>query len=156
MNFLTLGCDKPDYTHPILQKYNAPTGGNAGLTQDQQIIKVVRALQSSAYASDVEKLRLYYQQKLITLQSVFQLSLSKYAVFNMPSGGLAAWIKLNEDLDVADAIPELSGLGLYLVSDNQNYDPLLPVSGIRLGIGTHTVEILEKAFEILAARFKLA
>ncbi|TKC07490.1 aminotransferase-like domain-containing protein [Pedobacter frigoris] len=154
MNFLILGTEIPDYSHPVLLKYNPQENAARPLTEDEKIMKAVKMLQSNSYASDLEKLRLYYKEKLQRLQVVYNEYLSKYGVFNMPSGGLGAWIKLNQDQHISPILAPLAEIGIYQPNDNPQLDTKLPIVGIRAGFGSPDIETYEKAFGLLAAQFK--
>lgn len=154
MNFLILGTEIPDYNHPILLKYTVTEEPTRPLTEDEKMIKTVKILLSNSYASDLEKLRLYYKEKLSRLQTLYQLHLSKYAVFNAPAGGLGAWIELNEEQNLSGVLPLLAKIEIYKSDANPQLDVKAPIVGIRVGFGSPTIETYEKAFEIIADHLK--
>lgn len=154
MNFLILGNDNPDYNHPILKKHNAPGNLGCQLTKEERLLKTVEMLQSSAYAADMEKLRLFYKEKVTKLRIIFDTYLKKYGEFYMPSAGLGAWIKLYEEKELAKVLPELEALGIYAVRDNPQLNPAECIVGIRVGFGLPGLEVYEKTFECLATHFR--
>lgn len=154
MNFLILGNENPDYNHPILKRHNTPGDLGSQLTKQERLLKTVEMLQSSAYAADIEKLRLFYKEKMNKLKMIFDAYLKKYAEFHMSSAGLGAWIKLHEEKEVARALPELEALGIYAVADNRQLDPSARIVGIRIGFGLPGLEVYEKAFACLALHFR--
>ncbi|MBE9599853.1 hypothetical protein [Pedobacter sp. MC2016-24] len=149
MNFLILGTEIPDNRLPYTSFQ-----GPASAKEDQNISKIIKVLQSDSYSHDLEKLRLHYKEKLGQLQTLCRLILGKYAVFNSPDGGLGAWIKLNQDQNIYEVLPLLAEIEIYNVNDNPQLNPKLPIIGIRAGFGTPDITIYEKAFHILAKKFK--
>lgn len=154
MNFLILGTEVPDYNNPVLLKYNLPEDPQRPLTEDEKIIKAVMMVQTDSHVADMEKLRLYYKEKLYSLQAIYNRYLSKYGIFNIPAGGLGAWIKLNEEYSVLEILPQLAEIGIYNHADNPQLEARLPIVGIRAGFGTTNLETYEKAFKLLASNFK--
>lgn len=153
MNFLILGNENPDYNHPILKKHNDPLISESPLTKAERLARTLKMLQSSAYAADIEKLRLFYQEKLTQLKMIFDVYLKKYGEFHVPATGLGAWIKLHEEKELARALPELEALGVYAALDNPQLNPKERIVGIRIGFGLPGLDVYEKTFECLAIHF---
>lgn len=153
MNFLILGNENPDYNHPILAKHNVPEICGSQLTKEERLLKTVEILQSTAYAADIEKLRIFYKEKVTNLKLIFDKYLKKYGEFHMPSAGLGAWIKLYEEKELSRALPELEALGIYVAHDNPQLNPKERIVGIRVGFGLPDLEVYEKTFECLATHF---
>lgn len=155
MNFLILGEEIPDYSHPVLNKHKIQQeDSNRPLSEDERLIKAVRILQSSSYASDVEKLRLYYKEKAFRLKVIFDMYLKNHGILNMPSGGLAIWIALKQPMLIWGISDSLTQLGVFDTKLNPQLKPDQPVVGIRIGFGKTKIEIFEEAFQLLATHFK--
>jgi DNA-binding transcriptional MocR family regulator len=154
MNFLILGSEHPDYSHPILQKHNDPELSGIQLTKEERLAKTVRMLESSAYAADIEKLRQHYQDKILQLKAAFDLHLKHYAEFHLPAAGLGAWLKLHEAREMESALPRLTVLGLYTAVNNPQFNPRESIVGIRIGFGSHGLETYEETFKYLARHFE--
>lgn len=150
MNYLVLGTEMPNYDHPILKKYNQPVGDESLLTEEERMLREIKRLSSDDYSSTIENLRLHYTNTLHLLQAEFNLHLSEIGVFNMPAGGLGAWIKFHKPMKVLSALPYLNELGIYNPDDNDSLDINMPIEGIRAGFGTHDAIVYGKTFKLLA------
>jgi DNA-binding transcriptional MocR family regulator len=156
MNILILGNEEPDFKHPVLAKPKVSKKTTEGeLTEDDKLIKAVRILQSSSYASDLEKLRLYYKEKSFRLKVIFELYLKKHGLFNMPRGGLRATIELHKEINITELLPQLKAIGAYNPLNNPDLNEQMPVTAIRIGIGNPNVETYEQVFELIATHLKL-
>jgi len=154
MNFLILGSDNPDYNHPILNTHNSVKISGVSLTKAERLQKTLQILQSSAYAADIEKLRLFYREKVSKLKLIFEVYLKKYGEFYIPPAGLAAWIKLHEEKELERALPELESLGIYAAYNNPHLNPKESIVGIRAGFGLPGLDVYERTFDCLANHFR--
>lgn len=154
MNVLFLGTDLPDYNNPILKKFNQPAADESNLTEMEKTMRAIQSLGSSDYLSTKEKMMSHYRDRLFLIQAAFNQYLSDYGVFNLPSAGLAAWIRFHKPMDVTTVLADLEEIGIYIPKADETFEINEPIAGIRAGFGTHDSEIYDLAFKRLAKHFR--
>lgn len=71
--------------------------------------------------------------------------------FEVPAGGLAIWLRLNETLSAETLASRAAALGLSVMPGVKfALDPLVPREALRLGFASLTADELHSAVELLA------
>ncbi|SMD01727.1 carbon-nitrogen hydrolase family protein [Pedobacter nyackensis] len=106
MNFIILGTEIPDYTLPMIEKYNSLDESQI-VSEDVKMYNAAKMLTSDTYVIDMEQTRLYYKQKVYGLKVCFDRCLLSFGKFDIPSGGLGVWIPFDKPVYVDSALLSL-------------------------------------------------
>lgn len=85
----------------------------------------------------------YYKEKRKYFKKLLDIHLRDKAMYTVPAGGLAFWIRPRKVIPISDLIKDLENSGIQ-VKDSFKYSFNEPINGFRLGYGSVSREDLEK------------
>lgn len=119
-------------------------------------LAVAELLESGEIKRHIRRTVLIYDERRLLLSKIIQQHLGKYVRFNVPDGGLAMWVSVNDAIDIDALVEEALKCGVKILAGSLFSEGNAKVQGIRLGYGnlndaelTTGVERLKQAFERL-------
>lgn len=117
--------------------------------EDIGLMRMVNGILANPFDDYIEKLDLYYKEKLIRLRMIFDPTIQPYAIFHMPSADDMVWIQLKDPLNIESLSPLFQRMDTF--GDNKNYllDFTQPIDAIGLNFRTVTLEVFKLMFSII-------
>ncbi|MGH1335055.1 MAG: PLP-dependent aminotransferase family protein [Aureispira sp.] len=110
---------------------------------------VVELIKNGDIKRHIKRAIKYYKDKRLYLQQLLEEHLKDKIEYNLPSGGLAFWMRPTQKKITLDLLAKLKAQQIEIM-DVSKYNPDCVVNGLRLGYGSVEKESLKKAIEVLS------
>jgi len=101
----------------------------------------------------IKRIMKEYKTKRDSIEILFDWYLGEDAQIKLPDAGLSVWILFKWRLNAADLVAVLEKHGFYDLAFIRSYENTHPVSALRLGFGSGSIESYEALFKEIPAMF---
>ena len=105
---------------------------------------IVELIKDGAIKRHTKRAIRYYKNKRQYVEKLLVKHLHNKVTYDLPTGGLAFWIRPIQDVDLSLLLAQLEQQGIR-IADISKYNPDYTVNGLRLGYGSIENEYLEMA-----------
>jgi hypothetical protein len=136
-------------TRGLVRSYYKSTEPRIVYDEEEALVMLmVNGIRSGPYDDDIDKLDLYYREKLTRLRVIFGQTTEPYAIFHMPLWDDMIWIQLNNPAGIESFIPLFKELGMFEANRDCLSDFIRPVDAIGLDFRTTTIAVFKLMFLI--------